>query len=126
MPSRKIVERGIARTFQLVQLHPSMTLVENVALGAHTRGRRGIVSAALHLEREEESRLLAEARQQLEVVGLGSRLHELACNVALGQQRIVEIARALAADPVLILLDEPGAGLRYREKQTLVSVLPAQ
>ena len=123
MPSRKIVERGIARTFQLVQLHPSMTLVENVAFGAHTRGRRGILSAALHLERDEESRLLAEARKQLEVVGLGSRLHDLAGNVPLGQQRIVEIARALASDPVLILLDEPGAGLRYREKQDLVSVL---
>ena len=123
MPSRRIVARGIARTFQLVQLHPSMSLIENVAFGAHTRGKRGLLSAAFHLEREEESRLLAEAKNQLELVGLGVRLYDLAGNLPLGQQRIAEIARALAADPVLILLDEPGAGLRYQEKQALVKVL---
>jgi branched-chain amino acid transport system permease protein len=80
-------------------------------------------AALLHLEREEERTLLAEAKRQLERVGLGGQIYELAGNLALGQQRILEIARALAADPVLLLLDEPAAGLRYREKQALADLL---
>jgi branched-chain amino acid transport system permease protein len=123
LPSRDIVRRGIARTFQHVHLRPNMTVLENVAIGAHLRGHRGIVPALLRLDREEEQRLLAEARTQLERVGLGAHLYDLAGNLALGQQRILEIARALAADPVLLLLDEPAAGLRYKEKQALADLL---
>jgi branched-chain amino acid transport system permease protein len=100
-----------------------MTVLENVAIGAHLRGHRGILPALVHLERDEERRLLAEAKAQLERVGLGEHLYDLAGNLALGQQRILEIARALAADPVLLLLDEPAAGLRYREKQALGDLL---
>jgi len=74
---------------------------------------------ALHLERREEARLLNEARQQLERVGLGDCLYEPAGSLALGQQRILEIARALCADPCLLLLDEPAAGLRLKEKEAL-------
>jgi len=100
-----------------------MTVLENVAIGAHLRGHRGVLAALVHLERAEEHRLLAEAKAQLERVGLGAHLHDLAGNLALGQQRILEIARALAADPVVLLLDEPAAGLRYREKQALADLL---
>jgi len=123
LASRQIVRRGIARTFQHVHIRPTMTVVENVAIGAHLRGRKGVVAAALRRERAEEATLLHEARRQLERVGLGEHLYDQAGSLALGQQRILEIARALCADPVLLLLDEPAAGLRYREKQALADLL---
>jgi branched-chain amino acid transport system permease protein len=123
LPSRQIVRRGIARTFQHVHIRPTMSVVENVAIGAHLRGQKGVVAAALHRERAEEATLLHEARKQLERVGLVEHLYDQAGSLALGQQRILEIARALCADPVLLLLDEPAAGLRYREKEALTDLL---
>ena len=123
LPAREIVKLGIGRSFQHVHLLPEMTVLENVAIGAHLRARRGILASALRLDREEEAALLFEARRQLERVGLGGLLYEQAGNLALGQQRILEIARALCADPALLLLDEPAAGLRYKEKQALASLL---
>lgn len=126
-PSREIVKRGIGRTFQHVHLLPAMTVIENVALGAHLRGdfasQGGIAAAVLRLNRGEEDRLLAEAARQLQRVGLGDYLHHEAGSLALGQQRILEIARALCCDPALLLLDEPAAGLRYKEKQALAELL---
>jgi len=121
--SREIVSRGIARTFQHVHLRPAMSVVENVAIGAHLRARTGFISAALRLDRAEEARLLHEAKRQLERVGLAGHIHDAAGSLPLGQQRLLEVARALAADPVLLLLDEPAAGLRFQEKRALADLL---
>ncbi len=121
--ARAIARRGLGRTFQHVHLVSKMSVLDNVALGAHLRGRKGTVAAMLRRERTEEAMLLAEARRQIERVGLGAHLHDAAGSLALGQQRLVEIARALAGDPLVLLLDEPAAGLRYAEKQALAALL---
>jgi branched-chain amino acid transport system permease protein len=122
-PARAIARRGLGRTFQHVKMIPDMTVLENVALGAYSRGHKGVLAAMARLDREEERALFKEAQRQLERIGMGPLLHELAGNLAMGQQRLLEIARALCTDPSLLLLDEPAAGLRHKEKRALIDVL---
>jgi branched-chain amino acid transport system permease protein len=122
---RHIARAGIARTFQHVRIRPRMTLLDNVLLGTYPRTRAGFLAGALRLDRGEEARARQEALTQLRRVGLGDRPFELAGNLPLGNQRLLEIARALAADPVLLVLDEPAAGLRRQEKQALADLLRA-
>jgi len=122
---RRIAKAGIARTFQHVKLRASMSLLDNVLLGTYLRTRAGFLQGALRLDRTEEARARSEALSQLKRVGLGDKPYDQAGNLPLGRQRILELARALAADPALIILDEPAAGLSRPEKMALAELLRA-
>ena len=121
---RHAARAGIARTFQHVKLRPRMTLLDTVLLGTHTRTTTGLLAAALTLNRTEDAAARHEALRHLHRTGL-TNPQDLAGNLPLGQQRLLEIARALAADPLLLVLDEPAAGLRRPEKQALAALLRA-
>ena len=106
-----------------MKIRPRMTLLDNVLLGTYPRTKAGFFAGALRLDRVEEARARHEALTTLERVGLGDRPFELAGNLPLGNQRLLEVARALAADPILLVLDEPAAGLRRQEKRALADLL---
>jgi branched-chain amino acid transport system permease protein len=120
---RRIAALGVARTFQHVQLVPGMSVIENVMIGSYLRGHCPTWMTFFRLNHAEERDASREAKEQLRRVGC-DHLADLNCDeLALGQQRIVEVARAAAAKPDLILLDEPAAGLRLNEKRQLADVI---
>ncbi|WP_428537990.1 ABC transporter permease subunit [Rhodopila sp.] len=123
--ARAIAWRGLARTFQHVKLLPEASVLDNIALGAHQRGRAGMLRSMLRLDRLEERALLRTAREQAARVGLDDVLLAPVGSLPLGRQRLVEIARGLCLDPLVFLLDEPAAGLRLQEKQALAGLLRA-
>jgi branched-chain amino acid transport system ATP-binding protein len=122
-----VARRGIARTFQLVRLFGDMTVLENVLVGCHRRGRASWLASAFRTRgmRMEERRLRDEARAVIERVGLASRGDVPAWTLTYGEQRLIEVARALAMAPRLLLLDEPGAGLNRDEQARLASIIRA-
>ena len=121
LPATKIARAGISRTFQQVELFGDMTVLENVMVGRYSRTRSGFISSGLRLPfvRKEENETREKSIGVLDYIGLSSRKDELASNLPLGEQRILEIGRALATEPCLLLLDEPAAGLNIRETRSL-------
>ncbi|GAB4446742.1 MAG: ABC transporter ATP-binding protein [Anaerolineae bacterium] len=121
----EIVERGIARTFQTIRLFPRLTALENVMAGQHHTGRAGAGGALLRLpaERAEEQRIVEASMARLAFMGLANHADELARNLPYGDQRRLEIARALATNPKLLILDEPAAGLNEAEGLALMDTI---
>ncbi|MES0101092.1 ABC transporter ATP-binding protein [Mesorhizobium sp. M0019] len=125
LPPHRITALGLARTFQNIRLFKEMTVLENAMSGQHCRTHHGIVSAILHLpsQRREEEEIRSVGMRWLDFVGIRDHASRLAGGLSYGDQRRLELARALASKPELVLLDEPAAGLNEREKAELVQLI---
>jgi branched-chain amino acid transport system ATP-binding protein len=125
MKSYEIATLGVARTFQNVQLFENMSVLENAMVGMHMRTRQGMIDAAVRLPRQiREERLIAKgAMEALDRVGLADRAGDPASSLPFGQQRLLEIARALAGEPKILMLDEPASGLSIHETEELADLL---
>jgi len=120
-----ITERGIARTFQTIRVFPNLTVMENVMAGRHCRARAGFMGAIVRSrsQRQEEESIRQEAQRHLHFMNLWHYRDELSKNLPYGDQRRLEIARALATDPRLLILDEPAAGLNEQESRELMDLI---
>jgi branched-chain amino acid transport system ATP-binding protein len=121
----QITEKGICRTFQNIRLFPQMTALENVMIGEHCRGHAGVWSSVFRTkkQRQEEESIRQKAEGLLDIVGLSSYADTISENLSYGQQRRLEIARAMASDPKLLLLDEPAAGMNESETEDLFHLI---
>jgi len=125
MKPHQILAKGIARTFQNIRLFNGMTCLENVMSGQHARSNSGIWPSIFRLPSQtlEEQKIQEIAERRLKQVGLSEHKYELAKNIAYGNQRMLEIARALASNPALLILDEPSSGLNDKESEDLMNFL---
>ena len=121
----KIAKKGMSRTFQHVELFGNMTVIENIMIGRYTKTKAGFISSGLKLPHmlKEEKKIQGKSAEILEYLSLGPRKDELASNLPIGEQRILEIGRALATEPQLLLLDEPAAGLNMKETRDLGEII---
>ncbi len=119
----QITKMGLARTFQNIRLFGNLTVFENVLIAKHMHAKGGFLAATFHLNGKEEARMRREAMELLEIVGLAELKDETASNLPYGQQRRLEIARALATDPRLLILDEPAAGMNPQETVELTEFI---
>ena len=121
----KIARKGISRTFQHVELFGNMTVIENIMVGRHAKTKSGFFSTGFKLPfvMKEEREIQRKSEEILEYINLGHRKDEYASNLPIGEQRILEIGRALATEPLLVLLDEPAAGLNMRETRNLGEII---
>ncbi len=119
----KITKLGIARTFQNIRLFKNLTVLENVLIAKHMNSKAGLLSAVFRFNRKEEQQMREEALELLKIVGLEHAKDEIASSLPYGKQRHLEIARALATQPKLLLLDEPAAGMNPQETDELTAFI---
>jgi len=124
-PNYRRIEYGIARTFQNIRLFPNLTVLDNVRIGLHTKGKASLIASVLHLPswRREEDSIMETAMKALSAVGLGGRAEIKAAFLSYGEQRLLELVRGLVTEAELLLLDEPAAGLNSVETANLVEVI---
>lgn len=125
MKPNQVTEKGLARTFQNIRLFSQMTVLENVMIGRHCRTKASILGALLRDQKtmQEEDEIIQTSHEVLTKIGLANYENEIAKNLPYGAQRRLEIARALATEPVLLLLDEPAAGMNPQETIELVNLI---